>query len=1234
MSISFSPSASRDGALRDGDTAVAGLFDALGAEPAEASANWAAGTAGRLAAITGGDPVLCWTVVAAATAVVLRRFGAYQGITLQAGPPSGERFPLFLRPLPELTVRDWLGEVRVAVAEAMTHETPGESHTLELVWGDRPGTAPLALACDAHGVRARSTLADAARLRYLVDGIGIVLEEGLHDLSRTVSELGVLDDATTALLAGFNETAPLDSTVPYRELLLRQAHLAPGAPAVEDDTESFGYAELCRHATAIALRLRAEGIGRESLVALAAPRDAWFLVTAVGILFAGAAYMPVDPATPPARQTDLIERADALIAVPGVPGPAGRPRFDLAELRNAPDGDVTDLGPAPEPGDLAYAIFTSGSTGRPKGACIEHRSFLNLLATRVPDYGLRPGTIVPQTAPLTFDLSIWQMFAGLTAGATVRVVPDDTVRDPAALLALAVRHRFGCLALVPTYIAVLLDELRDDPGLTASLREHLKLMISTGEVLSPGLAARWHDRFPRVPLLNAYGPAEVADDTTGGPVGPDEPRHTPIGLVLPNVTVHILDPDQRPVPPGVTGEIHIGGRSVGRGYLGEPAMTASSFVPDPFATVPGSRLYRTGDLGYWRADGAVVLLGRADSQVKIRGRRVEIGEIEHLLETSPDVARATVELLDEHGLARLVAFGTAAPGRRLDAEELRRFAAERLPDYMVPNQVIVLDSLPWNANGKVDRRALRAVAAEKRAHEEYVAPRTPVEETLCEVWAAHLPTADRIGIRHEFFALGGDSIVGIRIVQEAKRRGIALRPRHILEHPTVENLAEVAIPFEDLSEANGEPNADSGPLTPAQLSFLAREVPNPDHWNHGVSYDLGRGYELGEITAAVRVLARRHPAVRTRLDLTGEPRQYASPEAPPVTEFDLTGVPAAEVEERAHRAATELHETLDLRSGPVARFGLLRIDGAPDRLVVVIHHLMVDLFSWDLITDELSAILRDGDDGALARPGPSPAAWAAALTGYVRTDPTRLDVGHWLDRDWSGTAQVVQDGVAGVEGAVGDVRTLLDEAASQAIAETARERGLSVYECLLGALGTALREWTGADGEMLVQLGGHGREDVLDLDPGRIVGYFNSAYPFALPLSADSAEIAALHRAVPGRGFDFETARFLHPDAEVRARLSALPRPRLLFNFWGTPAYLAETGNDGALGAVRIEGTGADRDPAMPRPYALECYAVFAGSRLSVSWLHSADLLPADRVRALANAFIDALPTLRPGSLS
>jgi amino acid adenylation domain-containing protein/non-ribosomal peptide synthase protein (TIGR01720 family) len=917
-----------------------------------------------------------------------------------------------------------------------------------------------------------------------------------------------------------------------------------------------------------------------------------------------------------------------------VPSVDGQVRFELDGLRDAPDAAPADLGPAAGPNDLAYVIFTSGSTGAPKGACVEHRSFLNLLAIRVVDYGLRPGTVVPQTAPLTFDLSIWQMFAGLTSGATVWVVPDDTVREPAALLALGVRHGFGCLALVPTYIAVLLDELDNDPELLARVRAHLALMISTGEVLSADLASRWHAVLPEVPLLNAYGPAEVADHTTGGPVAADEDRHTPVGQVLPNTAVHVLDADLQPVPPGVVGEIHIGGRSVGRGYLGESGMTASAFLPDPFTDVPGSRMYRTGDRGYWRADGAVVLLGRADNQVKIRGRRVELGEIEHLLESSPDVGRAVVELVDEHAVARLVAFATAAPGRRLDGEDLRRFAAERLPDYMTPRHVLVLDVLPRNNNGKIDRRALRNRVRDIRSDVAYVAPRTPVEQVLCEVWAAQLPSAERIGVRHDFFAHGGDSIVGIRIAHEARRRGIALRPQHVLAHPTVEGLSQVATWIED-SQDTGTTTADSGPLTPTQSSFLARGAPNPNHWNHGVSYDLRRPFTVEEITAAADVLARRHPALRTRLDLSGTPRQYAVPDTPPVTEFDLRDVPAAEVDGAAHRAATSLHERLDLHAGPVARFGLLRLAGAPDRLVVVIHHLLVDLFSWDLLTEELSEILRDGDDHSLPAPGPSYAAWAAALAEHVRTDPARLDVDYWLDRDWSACAQVVGDGVAGVEGTVVDVRTLLDEDLSQAIAMSGRTGGPTVYERLLAALAAALREWTGGDGDVLVQLGGHGREDVLDLDSSRIIGYFSSAYPFALPLSGTAQDIARRHRAVPGRGFDFEAGRFLHPDPEVRARLSAIPRPRLLFNFWGTPTYLsAAADTDGVFGEVRIDGTGADRDPAMPRPFALECYAVFAGSRLSVSWPHSSDLMPTSRIQDLADAFVNALRTTHTGSHS
>ncbi|WNV84707.1 amino acid adenylation domain-containing protein [Umezawaea sp. Da 62-37] len=1209
--------------VRAGDTAVAGLFDVCHG-PADAVRPWDAGTASRLAAITGGDPVLGWTVVAAATAVALRRFGAHQAVTLLAGPPGVAPFPLVVRPRPGSTFRQWLGEVRVEVAEAMSHGESGLPRpALALVWDDLPDAADVALVCGATGIRARS----ATGVGHLLDAVATVLDEGLADPDRTLAELGVLDAAAAEVLAGFNRTGALDSSTPYRDLLLEQVRMRPGAVAVRDDTESFTYAELYERATAIAHRLRAEGVGRETPVALVAPRSAWFLVTAVGILFAGAAYVPVDPASPPARQADLVRRAGALIAGPEVPPFEGLVRFDPSELRDAVgDGPLQSAAP----GDLAYIMFTSGSTGAPKGACVEHGAFLNLLATRVVDYGLRPGAPVPQTAPLTFDLSIWQLFAGLTSGATVCVVDDDDVRDPAVLLESAVRLGFACFALVPTYLVVLLDEIAGTPGLADRLRERLRLVVSTGEVLSPALAARWHAVVPGVPLLNAYGPAEVADDATGGPVNADEHRHTPVGRVLPNVTVHVLDTDLQPLPPGVVGEIHIGGRTVGRGYFGAPALTASAFLPDPFAAEPGSRLYRTGDRGYWRADGAVVLLGRADNQVKVRGRRVELGEVEHLLESSPDVARAVVELVDESTSARLVAFVSPAPGRQVDDDSLRGFAADRLPDYMVPHEVVVLDGLPRNNNGKVDRLALRGLAPRTGSEADYVAPRTELERVLCEVWSAHLPAADRIGVRHGFYALGGDSIVGIRIVQEAQRRGIALRPRHVIEKQTVEELAKVAMWIAQAPPPTGGTGDDSGPLVPAQLSFLARGVPNPNHWNHGVSFDLNRPFDLAAITAAVEVLARRHPALRTRFDLSGEPRQYAVPDAPPVTEFDLRGVD--DVDAHAHRSATELHERLDLRTGPVSRFGVLRLSDVPDRVVAVVHHLLVDLFSWDLITEELAALLRDGDDRALPPPGPSYATWATMLADHVRADPSRLDVGYWLDRDWSTCAQVVEDGVAGTEGTVGEVRTVLDEDLSRAFAAAGAPGGPTVYERLLAALGTALRTWTGTDGDVLVHLGGHGREDVLDLDPTRVVGYFNSAYPFALPLSATADDIARQHRAIPNRGLDFEAARFLHPDPGVRERLAAVPTPRLLFNFWGTPTYL--TAGDDVLGGVRIHGTGVDRDPAMPRLSALECFVVFAGPLLTVSWVHSRELMPVDRVRELADAFTDALGTTRTGSQS
>ncbi|MER6331982.1 condensation domain-containing protein [Streptomyces sp. NPDC001034] len=535
------------------------------------------------------------------------------------------------------------------------------------------------------------------------------------------------------------------------------------------------------------------------------------------------------------------------------------------------------------------------------------------------------------------------------------------------------------------------------------------------------------------------------------------------------------------------------------------------------------------------------------------------------------------------------------------------------------------------AQGPAARTA--ALCAERPAQ---VAPRTELEGAFAQLWAKHL-RRESVGVTDDFFDLGGDSLIAIAIASQAERLGHPVRPRAILDGRTVEAVAAAASragadarevldaePERTLVEADGPAE-----LTPPQREFLARGAKRPDHWNHGVSYGLGRAVTLEEARRALAGLAARHPALRTRLTEEGDGlRQYAARQDPEVVEFDLRELTAeralAELDERADA----LHEALDLYEGPVTRAALVRLPGGQaDRLLLVVHHLAVDLYSWNILTEELDALLRDGDDRALGAPGPSCFQWADRLGHWARTRPDALDGGYWLDRAWGEGAQraTVPEGPRGVEGNTRELITHHPLPAAD---------GGTLYELLLSGLGGAFQEWLGVrGGEVAVQLVAHGREDLFDdLELGRTVGYFNTTYPFALALpgrrdrGAHRAHVAAELRAVPRSGFDFEVLRHHHPDPRLRRALGDIPVPGVLFSFWGAPAFRA---SDGVLRDVDTERVGRDRPADMERPCPLEVYPSVDGDRLTVLWRYSGELFDAERVGRLADAYAAAL-TDRP----
>ncbi|MFD7461183.1 MULTISPECIES: non-ribosomal peptide synthetase [unclassified Streptomyces] len=644
---------------------------------------------------------------------------------------------------------------------------------------------------------------DRATVTGLADRLAGLLREFPHDPARPVARLAAGEPPPPAR----DTTRPLPHPT-VRALFAEQAARTPHAPAVLHGTGTLTFAELDARSDRLAAALTARGAGPESVVAVALPRRPDLVTALLAVLKAGAACMPVDPAYPRDRITLMLDEARPRLTVSD-PATARRLALDADSVcppDATPPGAPLRPPPPLSPDHPAYVLFTSGSTGRPKGVVGTQRALANRLAwgRELSEDGVRLSK-----SPLSFVDGLTELLGALVAGEPVALADDDHAGDPAALAALADRHRVTLLTAVPSLYATLVDTA--PPGAFASVRT----WISSGEPLTPDLAAAITRRWPDARLVNLYGCSEAAGDSLFH-VCADGDDPVPLGHPVANTRAHVLDPFLRPVPAGATGELYLAGDGLARGYLGRPARTAERFVADPYGP-PGSRLYRTGDLARPRADGTLEFLGRADDQVKIRGFRVEPGETEAALRALPGVRRAAVTAREDGPAGRhLVGYAVPEPGRAPDPAGLRRALAERLPGHLVPSAVVVLDALPLTPSGKVDRRALPAPDLTRDSVPD--PPRTAAEKALCTLFAEVLGLR-QVGVHDDFFTLGGDSIVSVRLADRARRAGLALTPRDVFTHRTPAALASTAAtpeggPAPEEFTATGTPLVS---LSPSQL---------------------------------------------------------------------------------------------------------------------------------------------------------------------------------------------------------------------------------------------------------------------------------------------------------------------------------------------------------------------------------------------------------------------------------
>jgi amino acid adenylation domain-containing protein len=1062
------------------------------------------------------------------------------------------------------------GSERVALGdlEATPFPVPQDTAQLDL---------SLTLALSGSGIHGQlqysADLFDHATAERMARHFGQLLRDAVDAPDRRISELAMLADGERQQLrVDFNRTDMRWTGAPrlLHQLFEAQVTRTPGALALRFEGEELGYDELNRRANRLARELRGHGIGPDDPVGVFMDRSIAMVVALLATLKAGGAYVPLDPALPPLRIASLVEQArckailvDAGAAALDPSLAPGSVVIDAGQrLAGRDDGNLDLSQPARS---LAYVIFTSGSTGAPKGVMIPHEGIVNRLLWMQDHYRLTSGDRILQKTPFTFDVSVWELFWPLVAGAALVVARPGGHRDPAYLAHIIERERVSVAHFVPSMLRVFLTDRAGAELALASLR----LVICSGEVLPVDLVTELFRQLPGVSLENLYGPTEASVDVTAWSyTAPSLHARVPIGRPIANTQIYVVDSDLALVPIGVPGELVISGIGVGRGYAGRPDLTAEWFVPDPLSAEPGRRLYRTGDVARVRPDGAIDFLGRRDHQVKVRGFRIEPAEIERALMQHGAVGNALVVATPARSGTILVAYLEGSGGER-QSQELLRFVRQRLPDYMVPQRLVWLPSFPLTESGKVDRRALPAAAESGPEPAQDRAPRTPLQEVLADIVSDVLGV--RIGLGTSWFDAGGHSLQLIQIVARIRRHlGVELPVRLLFESPTVEGLAAAvaaatpgARPAPPLSLAAPDPISIPS-RAQERLWFVQTLDPASPAYNMPQALRVTGALDPEVLERCFQAVLDRHSALRTSFhEQAGVPIARVHPHvAARFRRVDLSLAPREHRDAQARALFEEDCETpFDLSAAPLMRVTLVQIDTDEHVLLVNVHHIVFDGWSHVLLVEDFARVYAALARGQAPPPHDAPIHYAsfARWQRGASTDAAMAErLAVWRRRLDGAIPQLLPDGrprPSRVEaGRAASHETTLSAELTGALRGLARRQAATLFMELVASMAILLHRYLGDD-RLLIGTSIAGRTHA-ELE--RVIGFFVNTLVLSVDVSGEPSftELLARVRDMTLRAYDDQDLPYDLAISELRgSRLPAShPVVQVLLSYQTLPA--------------------------------------------------------------------------------